>query len=92
MTTGANKLCNYMYDVKDTHTHTHTHTHTRSKQDPDRCTPWRASDLVLSYKKDEVEYELYNEWQFLYPHNTISYDNPKLLQAHEISWEKICAI
>ena len=51
------------------HTHSLSHMHTHSKQDPDRCTPWRASDLILSYKKDGVEYELYNEWQFLYPYN-----------------------
>ena len=41
--------------------------HVHSKRDPDRITPWKAGDLILTYESQGRVYELYNDWQFMYP-------------------------
>ena len=62
-----------MHSLTHTLTHTLTHSHMLSSskyrgQDL-REGKWKVSDLVLTYSLDEQEYELYNEFQFMYPSN-----------------------
>ena len=61
------------------HTCTHAHTHSRHQEEETEVR-WKASDLVLTYCLNEQEYELYNDYQFMYPSNSCHgrnlYTNP----------------
>ena len=50
------------------HTLTPSHPHTSRHQD-EREGKWKVSDVVLIYSLNEQEFELFNEYQFMYPSN-----------------------